>query len=89
MPSMTGPPEGPSEGAEDAGSEDAGSEEELLPVLEEEPLLPEPEELPEEPVELPEPVEPVLPLLPELLPVPMRILCDRCENGPPGVRVFR
>ena len=30
-------------------------------------------------------------LVPSLLvlPVPMRILCDRCENGPPGVRVFR
>ena len=26
---------------------------------------------------------------PLVLPVPMRILCERCENGPPGVRVFR
>lgn len=24
-----------------------------------------------------------------VLPVPMRILCDRSEYGPPGVRVFR
>ena len=30
-------------------------------------------------------------LVPSLLvlPVPMRILCDRCENGPPGVLVFK
>ena len=76
MPSMTGPPEGPSEGAEVEGSEEAGSEEELLPLpeLESEPVLvPEPEELPEEPVLLPEPEPPVLPLLP-VLPVPMLVL---------------
>ena len=24
-----------------------------------------------------------------VLPVPMRMLCDRSEYGPPGVRVFR